>query len=96
MGLLGGTWAAGPRVGVAQVSTRRALVAVLSGVSFGSDTVAAVFAQRLQELGSAAGREIDIVYRYAGGDLARRRSPRSWSGSNQTYWWLATLPRRSR
>jgi putative tryptophan/tyrosine transport system substrate-binding protein len=71
MGLLGGALAAGPRAGGAQISTRRPLVAVLSGVSFGSDTVAAVFTQRLQELGSAAGREIDIVYRYAGGDLAR-------------------------
>jgi putative ABC transport system substrate-binding protein len=71
IGLLGGALAAWPRAGVAQVSTRRPLVAVLSGVSVGSDTVAPAFARRLQELGSVVGRDLDIVYRYAGGDLAR-------------------------
>jgi putative ABC transport system substrate-binding protein len=72
IGLLGGALAAWPRAGAAQVSIRRPLVGFLSGVSSELTLpVAAVFAQRLQELGSAEGRDIEIVYRYAGGDLAR-------------------------
>ena len=70
--LLGGAIGTWPRGGLAQNSPRRPVVAVLAGVSSESgSSLAAVFAQRLHELGSAAGRDIDIVFRYAGGDLAR-------------------------
>jgi hypothetical protein len=31
------------------------------------------FAERMQELGYVASRDVDIVYRYADGDLARLR-----------------------
>lgn len=70
--LLGGASVAWPRGGIAQVSTRRPLVAVLHGQSSAaaSRTVTG-FAQRMQELGYVAGRDVDIVYRYMDGDLAR-------------------------
>jgi putative tryptophan/tyrosine transport system substrate-binding protein len=72
--LLGGaagiTW---PRGGLAQNPSRRPLVAFLAGVSSESgSSLAALFGQHLQELlGPVAGRDFEIVYRYAGGDLAR-------------------------
>ena len=70
--LLGGAAIAWPRGGVAQISTRRPLVAVLQGQSSAAAShVVTGFAQRMQELGYVAGREVDIVYRYMDGDLAR-------------------------
>ncbi len=84
MGLLGGALAASPHGGVAQVSTRRPRVAFLSGVSFGSDTVAAVFAQRLQELGSVAGRDMEAELRTHAArqtaDLFHPPSAQLWPG----------------
>ena len=70
--LLGGAAIAWPRGGVAQISTRRPLVAVLHGQSSAAAShVVTGFAQRMQELGYVAGREVDIVYRYMDGDVAR-------------------------
>jgi len=64
--------AAWPLAVTAEVSPRRALVAVLSA---GSSTAAARyvsgFSQGLQELGYVEGRNIDIVWRYADGDQER-------------------------
>src|SRR5262245_4441981 len=70
--LVGGAVVAWPRAAIAQVSPRRALIAVLSG---GSPTPIAHllsgFSQGLQELGYVEGQNIDIVYRYAEGDKER-------------------------
>src|SRR5262245_30455750 len=70
--LAGGAAFAWPSAVVAQISPRRALVTVLSSVS---STAAArnvsSFSQGLQELGYVEGRNIDIVWRYADGGLAR-------------------------
>jgi putative tryptophan/tyrosine transport system substrate-binding protein len=70
--LLGGAAVARPRDAFAQVSIRRPLVVVLAGQSpanMSPNTTA--FAKRMQEIGYIAGRDIDIVYRYADGDLTR-------------------------
>jgi putative ABC transport system substrate-binding protein len=70
--LLGGGAAAWPYGLIAQVSIKRPLVALLHGQSAASASpVVTAFAQRMQELGYVAGRDVDIVYRYADGDLAR-------------------------
>jgi putative ABC transport system substrate-binding protein len=70
--LLGGAAVTWPRGSVAQVSTRRPLVAYLVETSSATATRASTaFLQRMQELGYVAGRDIDIVYRYADGDPAR-------------------------
>jgi ABC-type uncharacterized transport system substrate-binding protein len=70
--LLGGAAAAWPRGVLAQVLSRRPLIAVLSAQSSASASrLVSGFAQRLQELGYVAGRDVDIAYRYADGDLAR-------------------------
>src|SRR5262245_55078729 len=70
--LVGGVVVARPRAVIAQVSPRRALIAVLSG---GSATPVAhllsSFSQGLQELGYVEGQNIDIVYRYAEADRER-------------------------
>src|SRR5262245_41422941 len=70
--LVGGVVVARPRAVIAQVSPRRALIAVLSG---GSATPVAhllsSFSQGLQELGYVEGQNIDIVYRYADGKRER-------------------------
>ena len=61
-----------PFVAFAQGSTRRPVVAVLIGASStASSRYVSGFSQGLQELGYSEGRNIDIVYRYADGDLAR-------------------------
>jgi putative ABC transport system substrate-binding protein len=61
-----------PRAATAQDSVKRPLVAVLLG---SPSTAAARYVsglpQGLQELGYVEGRNIDIVYRYADGDMAR-------------------------
>jgi putative tryptophan/tyrosine transport system substrate-binding protein len=70
--LLGGAAVALPRGGVAQVSTRRPLVAVVSGQSSaGASYYVTAFTQRMQEHGYIAGRDVEIVYRYADGDMTR-------------------------
>lgn len=67
--LAASTW---PHGLMAQVSTKRPLVALLHGQSAASASpVVTAFAQRMQELGYVAGRDVDILYRYADGDLAR-------------------------
>ena len=61
-----------PLVAFAKDSTRRPVVAVLIGApSTTSSRYVNGFSQGLQELGYSEGRNIDIVYRYADGDLAR-------------------------
>jgi putative ABC transport system substrate-binding protein len=61
-----------PLVAFAQDSTRRPVVAVLVGASSrASSSYVNGFSQGLQELVYSEGRNIDIVYRYADGDLAR-------------------------
>jgi ABC-type uncharacterized transport system substrate-binding protein len=70
--LLGGAAAAWPLVGLAQVSIRRPLVAVLHGQSLAAAShYERALAQRMQELGYVAGRDVDIVWRYADGDVTR-------------------------
>jgi putative ABC transport system substrate-binding protein len=70
--LVGGTVVAWPRAVIAQVSPRRALVAVLStGSSAPIAHFLTGFSQGLQELGYVEGQNIDIVYRYADGDQER-------------------------
>ena len=70
--LLGGAAAAFPRGVLAQVSARRQLVAVLVGATAATASrYVTGLEQRMQELGYVAGRDVDIVYRYADGDLAR-------------------------
>src|SRR5262249_1572608 len=69
---LGGAVATWPLGVLAQVSTRRSLVAVLSAASPATASrYVSGFAERIQELGYIAGRDIDIVHRYAAGDVAR-------------------------
>jgi putative ABC transport system substrate-binding protein len=59
------TWSG---VAVAQISSRRPVIAVLIG---GSLDYASALTQRIQELGYVAGRNVEFVYRYADGDVAR-------------------------
>jgi hypothetical protein len=66
--LLGGAAAFCPRRVRAQASTRRPLVAVLSGASPSTASrYVTAFSQRLQDLGHIAGSNLEIVYRYAEG-----------------------------
>jgi ABC-type uncharacterized transport system substrate-binding protein len=71
--LLGGAAVACPFAVFAQVSARRPLVAIL--VAGSSTTVSRFaldgFSEGMQQLGYVDGRDIDIVYRYADGDMAR-------------------------
>jgi putative ABC transport system substrate-binding protein len=70
--LLGGAAAAWPLAARGQVSTRPPLIAFLSGQSSASASrYVTAFAQRMQELGYVAGRDVEIVYRYADGDVGR-------------------------
>src|SRR5262245_54710267 len=69
--LVGVAVAAWPQAVIAQVSPRRALVAVLSTISSTTAAHWSGFSQGLQELGYVEGRDIDIVYRYAEGDQQR-------------------------
>ena len=65
--LVGGAVVAWPRAAIAQVSPRRALVAILSSISSTTAEHWSGFSQGLQELGYVEGQNIDIVYRYADG-----------------------------
>src|SRR5262245_1983560 len=70
--LVGGAVVAWPHAVIAQVSPRRALIAVLAGGSSTAITpILSGFSQGLQELGYVEGQNIDIVYRYAEGDQER-------------------------
>ena len=70
--LLGGAAAAWPTFGLAQISTKRPLIAVLvSGTAAGWSPNVIAFQQRLQQLGYVEGRDLDIVDRYGEGDVAR-------------------------
>src|SRR5215208_6554445 len=71
--LLGGAAAiARPHGLLAQVSTRRPLVAILHGQSSAvTSHYERAFAQRMQELGYAAGRDVEVIWRYGDGDMAR-------------------------
>jgi putative tryptophan/tyrosine transport system substrate-binding protein len=69
--LLGGVPAYWPFPAFAQVSARRPIVAVLVGASSANARkVLNGFSEGMQELGYVEGRDVDIVYRYADGDLA--------------------------
>jgi putative tryptophan/tyrosine transport system substrate-binding protein len=96
--LFGGAVVAWPRGVLAEVSARRPLVALLGGQSSASASHSvAGFTERIQELGYVAGRDIDIVYRYANGDMTRVPALwMSWSGLSLTSWSLLTLRWRSR
>src|SRR5215510_11257400 len=70
--LVGGAVVAWPRVVIAQVSPRRALIAHLfAGSSTANTHSVSAFSQGLQELGYVEGRNIDIVNRYGDGDPER-------------------------
>src|SRR5215471_8150114 len=67
---LGGA-AAWPATLVAQVPTRRPLIAYLGVASpEASATMVSAFLQSLRELGYRDGHEFDIAYRFADGDVA--------------------------
>jgi putative tryptophan/tyrosine transport system substrate-binding protein len=68
--LLGGA-ASLPLAGRAQVSAKRQLVAVLSGVARKVNSPLIAFERGLRELGYVDGQNIDIEYRYADGQLGR-------------------------
>ena len=69
---LGSVIAAWPRAIMAQSAAKRPLVAVLLAVSSTAGTrYVSSFPQGLRELGYVEGQNIDIVYRYAEGDLTR-------------------------
>jgi putative tryptophan/tyrosine transport system substrate-binding protein len=70
--LLAGAVASRPIIALAQVLTKRPLIAVLLGASQAtSEATRSAFTQRLQELGYVEGRDYEIEYRYADGDLTR-------------------------
>jgi putative ABC transport system substrate-binding protein len=71
MTLLGGSAAAWPLMARAQVSSRRPLLAVLSGVARKVNSPIVAFERGMQELGYVDGQNIDIEYRYADGKLDR-------------------------
>src|SRR6266481_6684473 len=70
--VLAGAVVAWPRGVLAQALTKRPLIAVLAGASSAAASRWMTgFPQRMQELGYVAGRDFEIVYRYADGYLAR-------------------------
>src|SRR5262245_19868712 len=72
LGLVAVTVASWPVTALAQVPTKRPLIAVLSGASQATAKAAlSAFTQHLQELGYLEGRDYEIAYRYADGDLTR-------------------------
>jgi putative ABC transport system substrate-binding protein len=68
--LLGGA-AAWPLAASAQVSTGRPMIACLSAGLFGRVPLIAAFQEGMRDLGYYAGRNIDIVYRFAENRLER-------------------------
>jgi len=72
LGLVAATMASRPVIALAQVSTKRPLIAVLSAASQAtSQRWIGGFPQGLQELGYVAGRDYDTEYRYGDGDHTR-------------------------
>jgi len=72
LGLFAAAVASRPVIALAQASTKRPLIAVLSGASQAtSQRWLSGLPQGLQELGYVAGRDYEIEYRYAEGDLTR-------------------------
>jgi putative ABC transport system substrate-binding protein len=72
---LSGALIALPRAAMTQVAAKRPLVAVLIAASSTAGArYLSGFPQGLKELGYVEGRNIDIAYRYADGDLARNAS----------------------
>jgi putative ABC transport system substrate-binding protein len=72
LGLLAVAVASRPFIALAQVSTKRPLIAVLIVPSQAtSQEYRSAFTQRLQELGYVERRDYEIEYRYADGDLTR-------------------------
>jgi putative tryptophan/tyrosine transport system substrate-binding protein len=72
LGLLAATVASRPNIAFAQVSTKGPLIAVLSSASQApSQRWLTGFPQGLRELGYVEGRDYEIEYRYADGDLTR-------------------------
>ncbi len=69
MTLLGGSAAAWPLMARAQVSSKRPLVAVLSGVTRKVNSPIVAFERGMQELGYVDRQNIDIEYRYADGEF---------------------------
>ena len=71
--VLGGAAVVWPFVALAQVSTKRPLIAVVIGASqAASERWRRGLPQGLQELGYVEGRDYEIKYRYAEGDLTRQ------------------------
>ena len=60
-----------PRVGRAQVSTRRPVIAVLTAITKESNSPLSAFVQGLNEFGYVDGVNVDMVYRFAEGHLDR-------------------------
>ena len=72
LGLFAAAVASRPVIALAQASTKRPLIAVLSGASQAtSQRWLSGLPQGLQELGYVEGRDYEIEYRYAEGDLTR-------------------------
>ena len=72
LGLFAAAMASRPVIALAQVSTKRPLIAVLSAASQStSQRWIGGFPQGLQELGYVAGRDYEIEYRYGDGDHTR-------------------------
>jgi putative tryptophan/tyrosine transport system substrate-binding protein len=72
IGLLAVIVASWRAIALAQVPTKRPLIAVLLGASQAtSKATRSAFTQRLQDVGYFEGRNYDIEYRYADGDLTR-------------------------
>ena len=69
--LLGGAAAAWPLAARAQASIGRPLIACLSAGLFGRVPPIAAFQEEMRDLGYYAGRNIDIVYRFAENRLER-------------------------
>jgi putative ABC transport system substrate-binding protein len=71
--LLGGAAVTRPGTAVGQISSRRPLIAFLSGTSalLAAKYVSA-FTLGLQERGYVEGRDINVAFRYASGDLTRQ------------------------
>jgi putative tryptophan/tyrosine transport system substrate-binding protein len=71
--LVGGALVAWPFSAVGQISTKLPLVAFLSGTSISpAAKYVSAFTNGLQELGHLEGRDINVAFRYANGDLTRQ------------------------
>jgi putative ABC transport system substrate-binding protein len=81
--LLSGAAVAWPLAARAQVSPNRPLIACLSAGPYGRVPLIAGFQEGMRDLGYYAGRNIDIMYRFAENRLDCLRSQRSWFGSSQ-------------